>query len=112
MRSDFFRRRLKILPFAVLLFALIGLVVMSLWNWLIPPVFGWSRIGYWQAWGLIVLSKILFSGWHRPGDRSREWRHRMMERWDHMTPEEREHLRQKLRGPWDREAPPDPKAGA
>ena len=40
----------------------IGWVVMSLWNWLMPDIFGLKRIGYWQAWGLLALSSILFKG--------------------------------------------------
>jgi hypothetical protein len=44
------------------LMALFGWVVMSLWNWLMPDLFGLKRIGYWQAWGLLVLCKILFHG--------------------------------------------------
>lgn len=39
---------------------LFGFVVMWLWNWLMPDIFGLKRISYWQAWGLLVLSWILF----------------------------------------------------
>lgn len=39
---------------------LFGFVVMWLWNWLMPDIFGLKRISYWQAWGLVVLSWILF----------------------------------------------------
>jgi hypothetical protein len=51
--------------FAVLgagLLALFGWVVMLLWNWLLPDIFGLKRIGYWQAWGLLALCTILFKG--------------------------------------------------
>jgi hypothetical protein len=41
---------------------LFGFVVMLLWNWLMPEIFGLKRIGYWQAWGLLALSSILFKG--------------------------------------------------
>jgi len=35
---------------AMLLFAFIGgEVVMRLWNWLLPPLFGWRQISFWQA---------------------------------------------------------------
>jgi hypothetical protein len=34
---------------------LFGFVVMLLWNWLMPELFGLKRIGYWQAWGLLLL---------------------------------------------------------
>ena len=39
---------------------LFGWVVMLLWNWLMPEIFGLTQISYWQAWGLLVLSSILF----------------------------------------------------
>ena len=42
------------------LLALFGLVVMLLWNWLMPEIFGLKRLTYWQAWGLLVLCWILF----------------------------------------------------
>ena len=45
------------------LFALIfGLVVKWLWNWLMPGIFGLPVITYWQAFGLVVLAKLLFGG--------------------------------------------------
>jgi hypothetical protein len=37
-------------------------VVMWLWNWLVPELFHGPVIGYWQTLGLLILSKILFSG--------------------------------------------------
>ena len=37
-------------------------VVMWLWNWLVPELFNGPVLGYWQTLGLLVLSKILFSG--------------------------------------------------
>jgi len=43
------------------LFALFpGLIVMLLWNWLAPAIFGLPSIGYLQGWGLVVLSGLLF----------------------------------------------------
>ncbi len=39
---------------------LIGWVVMLLWNWLMPEIFGLKTLSYWQAWGVLVLSCILF----------------------------------------------------
>jgi hypothetical protein len=38
---------------------LFGLVVMALWNWLMPEIFGLKTLTYWQAWGLLALSCIL-----------------------------------------------------
>ena len=39
---------------------LFGFIVRALWNWLMPDIFGLKQITYWQAWGLIILSSILF----------------------------------------------------
>ncbi len=45
------------------LFALfLGFIVMYLWNWLMPIIFGLPSITYWQAWGLVILFHILFKG--------------------------------------------------
>ena len=82
-----------------------GELVMHLWNWLAPALFGWRQITFWQAVGLLALCRILFGGWSshggnrsnmrgRMGERMRE---RMDERWEKMTPEEREKFRQSWR---------------
>jgi hypothetical protein len=83
-------------PPAIVLFTWIfGEIVMHLWNWLTPVLFGWHTITFWQALGLLILCKILFGGWHgRGGGRGRGWR---AERWERMTPEEREKFRAKMR---------------
>jgi hypothetical protein len=55
-----------------------GWLVMILWNWLLPGIFGLGTITYWQGFGLIILAKLIFGGmggWgrhrggpgHRPG---------------------------------------------
>lgn len=91
-------RALMFVLFAVLFVIVFGFIVMRLWNWLMPALFGWHLISFWQAIGILVLSKILFGGFHgRHGGRM-HWRHRMRERWGHMTPEEREKFRQSMRG--------------
>ena len=36
--------------------------VMLLWNWLMPDIFGLKALTYWQAWGIMILSWILFGG--------------------------------------------------
>ena len=56
------RRGLQFVIFAVVFLAVFSLIVMKLWNWLVPAVFGWHLITFWQAVGLLVLSKILFGG--------------------------------------------------
>ncbi|HTC46027.1 MAG TPA: hypothetical protein VK722_01800 [Candidatus Aquilonibacter sp.] len=89
----------KFLLIALLFAALFSFIVMRLWNWLTPALFGWHVITFWQALGILVLSKILFGGFR--GGRSGPhmfWRRRMMERWARMTPEEREKFRGSMRG--------------
>jgi hypothetical protein len=101
MRNPWVRRNKWIFfvaPLGIALFITIGgEVVMHLWNWLAPALFGWRTITIWQALGLLVLCRILFGGFggHR-SDRS-NLRRRMDERWELMTPEEREKFRQNMR---------------
>ena len=98
MRRNWFLRVLKFLPFVVLFLAVFTWVVMRLWNWLVPALFGWHVISFWQALGLLILCKILFGGFRGGSGRHWSWRRRMMERWEQMTPEEREKFRQEMRG--------------
>ncbi len=95
------RKLLWIAPLAIvavlLAVALGGAIVRLLWNWLLPPLFGWPQITFWQALALLALCRILFGGFgmHSHG-RSNAGR-RMAARWASMTPEERERFRQGLR---------------
>jgi hypothetical protein len=77
-----------------------GEVVMHLWNWNLPAVFGWREITFWQALGLFALCRILFGdlGMRVRGSHRSNFRRRMAERWEKMTPEEREKYRQSFRG--------------
>ena len=82
--------------FAVLVTVLLGFVVRGLWNWLTPTLFGWHLITFWQAIGILLLSKILFGGFRGRGGMN--WRHRVGERWERMSPEEREKFSRAMRG--------------
>jgi hypothetical protein len=83
----------------ILVFAAIGGgVVLYLWNWLMPSLFGWREITFWQALGLLALCRILFGGLGRHGSGRSNFRRLLAERWEHMTPEERERFRQGVRG--------------
>ena len=91
-------------PLALAAFIAIGgEVVLHLWNWLAPALFGWRQINFWQALGLLVLCRILFGGWGGHGrghdrDKLRGKYNRLRdERWAQLTPEEREKFRQNLR---------------
>lgn len=103
-------RGVKILMMVIIAGALFGFIVMSLWNWLMPPLFGWHAITFWQALGLVVLSKILFGGFRGGPGHGRGWRRGMRERWEQMTPEQREKMREHLQACCGHfEAPPAPK---
>jgi len=87
-----FRRKLfaRILLVALII-ALLGLIVMRLWNWIIPGLIADAHpIDYPHAIGLLVLCRILFGGFRGHGGchRATQWR-----RWQQMTPDERERLR-------------------
>jgi hypothetical protein len=74
--------------------AAMGYLVMVLWNWLLPALFaGVRQIGYLQALGVLLLSKILFGGFRGCHGR---WHHR--HRFAQMTPEEREKFQIGMRG--------------
>src|SRR6266478_782622 len=99
-------RLILIAPLAIVgmvIFAWIGgEVVMLLWNWLAPALFGLRPVTFWQALGLLALCRILFGGFglgggsHRSKSQ-RRMRERMAERWEQMTPEAREKFRQGMR---------------
>jgi hypothetical protein len=97
MRRHWVSKGLKFGAMAVVAVAVLGSVVMALWNWLMPSLFGWTEIGFWQALGLLVLSRILLGGFHGGHGGHPAWRRRMLERWERMTPEEREKVRAGMR---------------
>ena len=83
----------------VLLFAAAGgEIVRELWNWLLPSIFGWRQITFWQALGLLALCRILFGGFGGNGRSGPKFRGRM-------NPEERERFRLGLRRKCGFEAP-------
>lgn len=86
-----------------------GEVVMHLWNWNLPAVFGWRQITFWQALGLFALCRILFGdlGMRVRGSHRFNFRRRMAERWEKMTPEERERISQGLHDRSGRTTPLD-----
>jgi hypothetical protein len=80
--------------------AAVGFVTMSLWNALIPVLFSGPVVSFWQALGLLLLSKLLFGGFKGRGGRcgggrhGREhWRQKMEARMASMTEEEKEKFR-------------------
>lgn len=101
MRHHPIIKGIKIILFVLVGGAVLGFATMELWNALLPQIFGLHRITFWQGVGLVVLSRILFGGFHRHSGHRDQWkrgmRHRMRERWETMTPEEREKFRKGMR---------------
>jgi hypothetical protein len=71
---------------ATVFIAVGGVAVQQLWNWLLPSLFGFPRVTFWQGLGLLALCRILFGGFRLHGS-SRSG----------MTPEERGRFRQRMR---------------
>jgi hypothetical protein len=93
MRRFWIFRGLRLMAFGALALALLGYVVMTLWNAVLPAVTGLHAITFVQGLGLLVLSRILFGGLRGWGRRGGHWRARMHARWQQMSPEERERFR-------------------
>lgn len=95
----------KIVGFIVcgaLLLALVGYVVMLLWNNVLVQVVNVSLITFWQAVGLLILSKILFGGfggrrWSPKSSWRQGWKEKWEEKFQHMSPEEREKIKEEWR---------------
>lgn len=92
-------KKLWFLPLGIALAALLVALVMYLWNWLMPVIFGLTKIGFWQAAGLLFLAKLLFGGhWgghhscrpsHKGFGHHKHLHNRMHERWMNMSEEDR-----------------------
>ena len=112
MRHHWVPRVVKFAPLLIIVVIIaFGFIVMGLWNWLMPAIFGLKTISYLQAFGLLILSWILFGGLR--GRPHLHWRHRIAEHWMNMTPEERDKFRQQMREHWghhhhDHELPSKP----
>lgn len=91
------KRKIVMIPLMIVAAAVFvfvgGWVVMHLWNWLLPALFGWRLITFWQALGMLVLCRILFGRWG--GGRGGAFR-RGPRGWQKMTPEEKAEWRRKM----------------
>ncbi|MEO1052535.1 MAG: hypothetical protein AAFX87_18025 [Bacteroidota bacterium] len=101
------RKGFKILIYGLFILgfiAIFGYTVMLLWNWLIPDIFQGPEITFWQAIGLLILCKILFSDFGSKGGgkgpKKRHWRRKVASKLEHMDPEDRERFKQKLKEKW------------
>ncbi len=95
MKKFWFRKVLMFVTLFILAVIVFGTIVMGLWNAILPAVLGVKVITFWQALGILLLSKILFGGF-KGGCRGRNehsWKNKMREKWGAMTPEDKEKLR-------------------
>lgn len=97
MKSRFF----KFFFFGLFALAAISLIVMLLWNWLMPAIFGLTAISFCQALGLFVLGRILLGsfglGRHGHGRFGHKGNH-LHKKWGEMTEEQRkEFIERRLR---------------
>ena len=98
MRTDaYIRRRFFIGPVVLLALAIFSWATMALWNELMPELFKLPVINYWQALGLIVLTRLLMGTWRHhhdwPGSYRRNQIHEKISR---MSPEEKKELFHKM----------------
>lgn len=82
---------LRLIPIGIAAIGVLGVVVMALWNVLLPPIFGLPKIGFWQALGLFLLTHLLFGGMGG-GKKTRTVRG-----WKDLTDEERQRFRRAMR---------------
>lgn len=108
---------LAIIVIGVAALGLFGLITQSLWNWLVPALFNGPVITFWQGLGLLVLSKLLFSGFNKGGgghwrNKRAHWGYYWSDKWKNMSPEDRERFKQKMKDKWCHSEQPttDPKS--
>jgi hypothetical protein len=104
-------RVLRFVVLATLAAAGAGLLVMGLWNWLLPTLFGWREINFVEALGILVLSRILFGRFGRHGCHANGRGH-FPERWAQMSAEERDKFRAGMRGRCGHFTTPEPEQEA
>jgi ABC-type multidrug transport system fused ATPase/permease subunit len=79
------------LLFGAAVISLLAVVVMYLWNALIPVLFSLSALTFWQALGLLLLCRILFGGLNGHFSRMSHHTssHPLREKWMKMSEHER-----------------------
>lgn len=90
------QKHLVFIPlFCIAYIAIFAACVMVLWNWLVTTIFALPAISFWQAAGLLVLCKILFGTFgagHQHHGHGCHHANKLRERWENMSPEERERI--------------------
>lgn len=75
---------------------LFGYIVMWLWNGILPSVIHVSTITFYQALGILLLSKILFGGFRGRGGCHKDksfWKAEMESKFANMSSEEKEQFK-------------------
>ena len=100
-----FRKKPYLIPLFLILgaaaFALFGWLLMTLWNLALVPAVGANLISFWQALGLLVLSRILvggFGGGKKHAHKRGNWPSR--EKWMNMSQEEKETFKDEIKKRW------------
>ena len=86
---------IKMIVFAIAGITAMTAIVMWTWNWLVPELFHGPLITFYQAIGLLILSRLLFRGFHGMGNRGmhcKQWSP-WKDRIENMDPEQREKMR-------------------
>ncbi|MFI5202856.1 MAG: hypothetical protein ACHQF2_00045 [Flavobacteriales bacterium] len=112
MKNYFWMKCIGIAVMVALGIVVFGFIVMGLWNWLVPHLFSGPVITFGEALGILVLSKILFGGFHGKkgggwkhhrcgcghdgGHWRNKWKEKMNAKMENMSPEEKEKFRQKM----------------
>ncbi len=97
---------LKFLVFGIVMLMVIGLATQVLWNWLVPALFAGPILTFWQALGLLALTKILFWTFGKGGGHCRHrqgggpWGYYWSQKWKGMSEEDRERFKQKMKDKW------------
>nr|HPH47772.1 hypothetical protein [Chryseolinea sp.] len=98
---------IKMVLLGILAIIAFGFGTMWLWNWLVPTLFNGPIITFWQTLGLILLSKIFFSGFggkshnhHNGNGFGAQWKRRFVEKVSSLSPQEREAFKQKMKDKW------------
>lgn len=113
MKRFWILKALMIIPIVAAFMVLFTGVVMLLWNALMPDIFGLPIITFWQAAGLLILSKILFGGFRKGGHWGKHhhgngdhgwkgkwksnWKAKWEEKWSSLPPDEQERMRERFR---------------
>jgi Ca2+/H+ antiporter, TMEM165/GDT1 family len=96
------RKKPYLIPLFLMLgaaaFALFGWLLMTLWNLALVPAVGANLISFWQALGILVLSRLLLGG--MGGRRKWGYRMAMREKWMNMSEEDKLKFREQCRNRW------------